>query len=66
MQKLRLTRETEDAEHRRESFKKIFDQNIWSKENPSGGGSTLAGKVSFHLSQIPFLGTKCCLSKARE
>ena len=49
--KVRLTRETdEDAEHRKESFKKIFDQNIWGKENPSGGGSSLTGKVSFNSS----------------
>ena len=52
MQKVRITRETdEDAEHRKESFKKIFDKNIWGKENPSGGGSSLTGKVSFNSSR---------------
>ena len=44
------TRETEDDEHRRDSFKMIFDKSIWSKENPSGGGSSLKGKISFDSS----------------
>ena len=51
MQKLRLTKETEDGEHRRESFKQIFDHNMWGKETKSGPGSSLKGKVSFHLSR---------------
>ena len=58
MQKLRLTKETEDGEHRRESFKQIFDHNMWGKETKSGPGSSLKGKVSFYLSAESILQNK--------
>ena len=46
--KRRQTRGAEDAEERRESFKKIFDQNGWGAELKSGPGSSLTGKVLIH------------------
>ena len=37
---------TEDAEHRKQSFKKIFDKNLWGSKSKSGPGSLLTSTVN--------------------
>ena len=56
--------QVESGKHRSESFKNIFDQNLWGNETKSGHGSTISatlyirntldmviGKIKTHLNK---------------
>jgi len=42
VQRLRPSQGAENGKHRRESFKEIFDHNLWGRETKSGPGSSLS------------------------
>ena len=73
MQNFSLTNETEregeDPEHRRKTFQKIFDQHLWpspGEGNPSGSGSTLAGRFCLIPLDKAILFSKSCVIFLKE
>ena len=41
-----MAQDAEDGSHRKESFQKIFDNNVWGSESKSGPGSLLSATVN--------------------
>ena len=42
----KVAQDAEDGSHRKESFQKIFDNNVWGSESKSGPGSLLSATVN--------------------
>ena len=46
MSETRRVPQAESGKHRSESFKKIFDQNLWGNETKSGPGSGISATIN--------------------